>query len=325
MREVIRFHVLLEAETPIAHHSESIGNSAVAMRRKIRQKDGSFANVPIVTGDTMRHGLREAGALALLKAAGLADQKCLTEAALRLLFAGGMITGAQDAIKLDEYHRMADLVPPLVLLGGCSQNRSIPGRMQVDDALLVCNETMHYMPEDVRAHLQEERTAIESCRSHVEEVQRVRMDPMLNPANHALLTDGGAEAVKKLKKSEAASATGNAIEKAESKSTMMPRTFETVVQGSLFLWGLSCTCMNELEVDTLQTMVGEFLLRATVGGKKGVGFGRLRPVKGWQIAVTKPTVAAVETSLALPAGRLFYNHVEARKDKVREWLSNVVA
>jgi CRISPR type IV-associated protein Csf2 len=324
MREIIRFNVLLEAETPVAHHSESIGNTAIAMRRKIRQPDGSFANVPIITGDTMRHGLREAGAYALLRAANLLGEHNLSEAALRLLFAGGMITGSQDAVKLDEYHRMCELCPPLALLGGCVMNRSIPGRLQVDDALLVCSETAKFMPTDVTEYLN--AVQLQSCRAHVEEVMRVRMDPMLNPAHAPLLLEASAEAAaKKLKKSEKASESNDSIAKLESKSTMMPRSFETVVQGSLFLWGLSCTCTSDLDVDTLHTMVGEFLSRPVVGGKRGVGCGRLRPVHGWKVIVTKPSEVSTEVSLARPAGELFSSHVAARADQVKEWLRGVVA
>ena len=325
MREIIRFYLLLEAETPIAHHSESIGNCAVAMREKIRQEDGSFANVPLITGDTMRHGLREAAAHAMLSASGIADQGTLTAAALRLLFAGGMITGAQDATRIDDYRTMSDLVPPLTLLGGCVQNRAIPGRINVDAAVLICEESWRFIPGEIRDYLTERGTSIESCRSHVEDVTRVRMDPMLDPAHYGLLADGGAEQVRKLKKREEAGEKSDAIGKRDHKSTMMPRSFETVVRGSLFSWSASCVCMNALEVDTWHTMVGEFLRCPVVGGKRGVGFGRLRPVQGWKLPEMPAKVEAVQTSLALPAGKMFTEHVKARADRVREWLSTVVA
>ncbi len=63
----VRYEFVLEAALPIAHHEGTFGNEAVIMRRKIRQKDG-WAKVPIVTGDTMRHGMREAAAYVLLDA-----------------------------------------------------------------------------------------------------------------------------------------------------------------------------------------------------------------------------------------------------------------
>ncbi|MGH8630893.1 MAG: hypothetical protein ACREU7_09045, partial [Burkholderiales bacterium] len=117
MMERKRLEFILEARSPIAHHQETFGNTAVLMRQKVRQPDGSFAAVPIITGDTMRHGLREAGTYCLLDCAGLLGE-ALTEQALRLLFAGGMVTGSGSVVKLDEYREMVDLVPTLALLGG---------------------------------------------------------------------------------------------------------------------------------------------------------------------------------------------------------------
>src|SRR5262245_29758625 len=112
MYEQKRFEFILQAAEPIAHHSETYGNAQVAMRKKVRQPDGSFASVPCITGDTLRHGLREASTYALLDAAGMLADPDLSESACRLLFAGGMITGsAGGAVKLGDYAEMVDLIP----------------------------------------------------------------------------------------------------------------------------------------------------------------------------------------------------------------------
>lgn len=90
----------------------------------------------------MRHGLREAIAWAMLDAAGLMGD-ALSEAALRLLFAGGMVTGSGgDAIKLSEYRELVGIVPSLGLLGGCAQNHVVPGAVHCDEAVLICEETL---------------------------------------------------------------------------------------------------------------------------------------------------------------------------------------
>lgn len=127
MRQV-KFEFILRADQPIAHHSETFGNQAVSARRKVRQSDGTWAHVPVVSGDAMRHGMREASAYVFLDAAGLLHDGGLSEEALRLLFAGGQVTGSSGGVsKLNDYREMCDLVPPLALFGGCAQNRVIPG------------------------------------------------------------------------------------------------------------------------------------------------------------------------------------------------------
>lgn len=329
MHDQVRYDFVLEALTPIAHASESIGNTSLCMREKRRLPDGSFVHVPIITGDTMRHQLREAASYSLLDAAGMLDNPALGEAALRLLFAGGMITGSDaGAVKLDDFRKMVALCPHLALLGGCAQNRAIPGKVQVDAADLICSETAHRMPEWVTAWLRENGVALQSCRGHIEEVQRVRMDPTLDPAKCKLLTDGGASVQSRLLGSEHGKEVGDAALAESSKSSMLPRRHETVIAGSLFYWSVTATLHSELERDTFNTMIGTFLRNARVGGKRATGHGQLRAVIAKQIAVQRPREAP-ETldalALAQKVGSLFYAHVSERKEDVEKFLRSVDA
>lgn len=322
-----RYEFLLEAESPIAHHQENLGNQAIAMRRKVRQPDGSFEHVVTITADTMRHQIREAAAYSFLDAAGLLSEQALSRAACRLLFAGGVVTGRGDtgSISLDRYREMVELCPPLGLLGGCADSRVIPGRLSVDDAQLVCVETEHYLPQWVR----EQVNVLDSCRSHVEEQTRVRMDPMLNPEKRALLTSGEqVAATAQLTAGERAHETDSAIDRAEAKSSMLPRSFEVIVQGSLFSWGITCNCLSDLDLDTLHVMLGAFLYRPVVGGKRATGHGKLRVVAGKDVQILRPKDApeAVDpTALAPRAGERFRQHVAERREQIKRWLSMVDA
>lgn len=330
MMEQRRFEFILEAAQPIAHAEESIGNTSVAMRQKVRLPGGGFARVPIVTGDTMRHGLREAAAYAYLDAAGLLGSH-LSESALRLLFAGGVVAGASGgAVKLGDYREMVDLFPPLALLGGCAQNRVVPGKVQCDAALLICDETAHLMPPWVSEWLRDHGGETEPSRAHVEEVQRVRMDPMLDPGKRRLLTGGDAEHVEqRLLASETASALNDHAAKDETKSAMMPRRYERVVAGSLLYWSVSATCHSELDVDTFLVMCAAFLGNARVGGKKATGHGLLRAVTGRNVHVRRPSEAldVIESAdkLAPRVGAVFQAHVRERSESIREWLATVAA
>ena len=327
MYETKAFEILLEATTPIAHHSEVFGNHAVIARRKVRLPSGGWAHVPAISGDSLRHGLREAAAYAFLDAAGLLDAGALTEAALRLLFSGGMVTGRGDAanIKLDDYRTMVELVPPLALLGGCASNRVIPGRMVVEDATLVCEESRHLIPTWVVDKAGE----ISGSRSHVEVHQRVRMDATLDPGKRKLLADTAVRQIEgQLRKSEAAHEVDNPIEREEAKSSMMPRTFEAIAAGSLFSWRVQATCMSELDTDTFYAMVGAFLGNARVGGKRGTGFGLVRPVAANEVTIRRPAASMQSvdvTALGPRIGELFRAHVKANADKAKAFLKVVDA
>lgn len=324
-----RYDFLLEAMTPIAHHAETLGNTAILMRRKVRLPTGEFVTVPIITADTMRHGLREAGAETLREVAGLAPQ--FDEGALRLLYAGGMMTGRGDGgtVNLDNYRKLCEMVPHMALMGGCASNRVIPGRMQVQDALLVCEETLHLVPQWVRDALAARGAITAPARSHVDEEQRVRMDPTLDPGKRKLLTAGAEGAIEqRLLASEKAHERGDERGMDEAKSSMMPRRAEVLAPGSLFYWSVSCACFDALEIDTLNVLVTAFLGAAMVGGKKGTGHGALRVVEARDLKVLNPERAAESMDLVAMTprvGALYAAHLRERGPQITEFLRGVDA
>lgn len=331
-----RLEFILEAVEPIAHHAETFGNEAVIQRRDLRLPGGAWVSIPEITGDTMRHGLREASAYAMLDAADLLRDvsPALSEGALRLLFAGGMVTGkgASPTINLDTYRRMCDLMPALKLLGGCADNRVIPGTTTAESALLICDETRPLLARTmpwVVTWLADHAETTSTSRLHVDEEQRVRMDPTLVPEKVSLLSESGQVAVnRRLAGSEVAHAADDAVDGERTKSSMLPRRYEVVKMGSLFSWGVEARCYSALDEDAFMVMVLGFLARARVGGKKATGHGRLVPVACQAIEVMRPaersTAVVIETERA-KIGRLFYEHVKARKEQVAEMLRTVIA
>jgi hypothetical protein len=322
-----RVELILEAQQPIAHHAETLGNTSVLMRERVRQPSGVWASVPVVTGDSMRHGLREAASMATLDAAGLLGEK-LSESALVLLFAGGTIGGSPgSSTKLSEYREMVDLIPHLSLLGGCAQNRSIPGRVVVDPARLVCQETEHLLPGWVVDWARTERGSLNSCRAHVEEEQRVRMDPRLDPGKRQLLAAGERAGIEqRLLASETASEEGDAAGKDAAKSSMMPRRYEVVAAGSLFSWSVTATCYSVLDEDTLWVMLATFLRDARVGGKRATGHGLLRAVAARNVTLAPFSDRSDTLDVqAMRVGDLFRAHVSERADRIKSFLGSVIA
>lgn len=321
--KLAKYSFLLEAETPIAHHSEVLGNAALFMRQKVRRPDGSFEEVPYLTGDACRHQLREAASYAFLAAAGIADKGTLCEGALRLLFNGGMLTGRGDGatVNLTEYAKLCDLYPPLALFGGCVSNRSVPGRLIVDEAILVCEENAHRVPPSVLSLVGQ----VSEAGAHLEERTRVRMDATLDPQKRALLTAGARGLVEqRLLSSEKASTDKDAKGASESKSSMMPRSFEALCAGSLFYWRAEARCMSDLDEDTFKVAIAAWLTNATVGGKKGSGHGRLR-VKAAFESKWEPLAREEFKSSDLAqdgvVGQLFRAHVTARREDIGKWLA----
>ena len=326
MFEQIRLDFILRAQQPIAQHAETQGNFSVLMRENVRLPDGSFVRLPMVSGDAMRHGLREAGSLAILDAAGLLGEH-LTEDALVLLFAGGVIKGSGGAAtRLGDYREMVDLFPSLGILGGCAENRAIPGKIHVDSAVLICEERKHLLPEWVLGWCTE-NGGLQSARSHVALEQRVRMDPRLDPGKRALLTSGARDQfLLQMGEHERASEAGDERKVAETKSLMMPREYEVLCTGSLFYWSFLATVHSELERDFLYVMASTFLRHAVVGGKRATGHGLLRPIAAQQVEVSRYSERCETFELAtLEMGGLFRAHVRDRAEALRAWLGSVSA
>lgn len=330
----IHLQILIESQTPIAHHEGSEANHSYFMRRKVRMPDGSFSKIPIVTADSMRNLLRRMLAEFSLECAGLwgeGKSPQLTEGALRLLFAGGMLTGKGDAgvIKTSRWRELVDLVPSLSLFGGCVDAMVLPGKLSVCDLLLICDETKHLIPSWMVDYASMDGT-LPSWRAQLEESQRVRMDPVRNPSNRNLLSpDAKARVESQIESREKAHEENDPVAEQSSKSSMMPRTYESIAQGSLWMWELSGNLDTDIDKASLYTAL--MLLstaRAHVGGKKGVGFGRIKPIlsKEVQLPTLPEKLQSTDLStLGVTYGKLFEQHLKDRSEKIKAILSEVDA
>jgi len=326
-----RLEFILCAKEPIAHMEGTIGNTQVVMRRKVVLPNGRMTKVPYITGDTMRHGLREAGTYSLLQAAGMLPNAGLSESAMRLLFSGGMVMGsASDVVRMDDARKWREVVPHIAILGGCIGNRIEPGKIEVGDAWLVCEESLQagLVGSQAMDYLRDKEMEMSSGRAHIEMVQRVRMDPSLSPSKRMLLSDGEAARVEgRLLRSEAASEREDHGAKDREKSSMMPFSYETVIAGSLFAWRVDCMTHSEIEEDALAVMIGAFAQSMRVGGKKGTGHGLLEVEKVFGAHAPRTADKALE-GVSIDDSDAVLRYLARAKENaplIRKWLDEVKA
>lgn len=155
------------------------------------------------------------------------------------------------------------------------------------------------------------------------------MDPTLDPAKREMLTSGEQTMVQgRLLDSAKASQEEDSSGKADSKSSMMPRRFEVVAQGSLFLARITARTSSPLDEDTLLTMMGAFYCDAQVGGKRGTGHGRISIYAARNVQVALPEERVSTFSLVGPdsrAGKLYVQHVKERAEEIKTFLAEVDA
>lgn len=324
------FHtqVLVEALTPIAHHEGNDGNHANQMTARMRLSDGTFGRIPIVTGDTMRHWMREMSAKHLLS---IVEAPPLTEAALRLLFGGGMLTGKGDAsqVRIDAFRALEQLCPSLTLFGGCVNGSMIPGRLQVEQMTLICEETRHTIPETILAAAEAVGPLV-SYRQQTDQVMRVRMDPTGNPLlQHHLSEPARRRLAGRVDAREAAHESGDAVAAAAVKTTMMPRTHDVICQGALFSWQITGHFHSEMdEAAYYSTLAYMQTSEARVGGKKGTGAGRFtaRMINNAPVLTPRQTGEAVNiTALGQSLGKQYLDYLTARKGEICDFLARVDA
>lgn len=289
----VRLDFVLRAKEPISHSSGNKGNHAIFMRESIMLPDGEVVDIPCISGDALRHQLREAMAYITLDALDMLGQGGLSQGALRLLFAGGGIGGAQGAsIDLDAYDKMVRMVPGVGLLGGGVGNRIMPGQIEVKAGRLICDETVEagVLPAWAAAIAYPRDAVPPAAGDCVATETRVRMDPMDRPGKRTMLSDAAqAEYAERIL---AGAGAKDAKAKDDAKGTMMPRSTEVVVAGALFHWGIVATLHTQAQEHAFWAMLGAALSDLKVGGKRGTGHGSLAVVACQQHEWMNPIASA---------------------------------
>lgn len=143
---------------PMHHGAGSAGNTALLRTEQIVQPDGTPATVPFVSGNSIRHGLREALAWHLVDTLAI-EHGSLSKPVVDLLWSGGAITETGSQVDLDMLRRVSQLLPQLTMLGYSARSDLAAGTLRVSPLILVCAENRWRLPHDVAALPQTERRA----------------------------------------------------------------------------------------------------------------------------------------------------------------------
>lgn len=128
------------------HGAGSQGNTSLLRTKPIAQPDGTIANVPFLSGASIRHGLRDALAWHLARTLDL-QPGSLTKAAVDLLWTGGAVTKTGAETDLGMARRVEEHLPALAMLGYAAQSDIVSGTLRASDAVLVCAETAELTPQ----------------------------------------------------------------------------------------------------------------------------------------------------------------------------------
>lgn len=321
--QTILFEGVMTAITSISHIGDSHGVNSKLRREKVIQPNGSVEEVPIISGNALRGILRDRGMLHMLKALGygvndeIGQVKGLSLAAFYFLFSGGALTkDAGRGIDVDAARKWRSLIPLVALFGGAMGNQIMPGKLKCGKAIPICTETAHIIPERFIEN-------IDSVWELCQEEAYTRRDDEKNENLRQLIAlevRGLLEADASAKRSRAG--TEKDIEGETGQKQQMRYYVETLAAGSRLYWELSLDDVTDLEREAFFATLSEFSRLPYIGGKSGVGHGKVSIKFDNWIEIDSRVTNGKEISFAL--GSLYQKHLQERGDEIRELINGLV-
>lgn len=318
------FQGVMTALTSVSHIGETYGVQAKLRREKIVTSDGEVEEIPIISGNSLRGILRDRGMLHMLRCLGYGvneetgEVQGLSLAAFYFLFSGGALTKAGGrGIDIDEARRWRELIPLVALFGGAMGNQIMPGKCKIGKVTPICAETAHLLPErfvngrmlSIWEIVQEEAYT----RRDDEKDENLR--PLIAPQVRGLLE---AEAREKRAKS------GTPLDVAgETGQKQQMRYFvETLAAGTEFFWELSLDDVSPCEFDAMAITLAEFAKAPYIGGKSGVGLGKVS-IRFDKWIELNPRLRPEGREIDVPLGHKYMQHLERRRDEIKELINGL--
>lgn len=313
------FEGQMTALTSISHIGDTMGINAMLRREKIVQPDGTVEEVPVISGNAIRGILRDRGMLHMLKILGYGvdeqsgEVKGLSLAAFYFLFSGGALTkaGGNAGLDVDEARRWRDLIPLVALFGGAMGNQIMPGKAKIGKAIPICRETAHLIPE--RFVMSDEQSIWEMCQQEAytrrDDEKNENLRQLISPEVRFLLEASAAD-----KRSRSGTPSDLAGETGQAQQ--MRYYVETLAAGTRLFWEIALDDVTDLEFDAFCTTLGEFGRYPYIGGKSGVGHGKVA-VRFESWIEINPRLAPTGKEVDVSLGMRYMQHLRERGSDIR--------
>jgi hypothetical protein len=323
-----RIDIRATALEPIVHGAGTSGNTQALRTASVVLEDGTIGKVPMVSGNSWKHDMRDAAVRYAVDVMGVEDRS-MDKATVDLLFSGGHLNKSGAAIDLTTARLLEALFPPLALFGYSAGNTMTESKVRVSNLHVVCAENAWRVPEDLREH---PALRLRAGMLRIEEFG-TRHDQATKQAGKRLLTEAASAAIagRKTKALKAPSSDGP---EERGDSAQMIYTFGAIPAGAT-LWGLiEYADLTELERAALASawhyMTTErrgdrYVIR--VGAKNAIGYGALEVEIRGGIRIAPPQYVS-DTSIARfgdAPDATYMTHLRERKDEILAALRKAVS
>lgn len=318
------FEGVMTAQTSISHIGNAYGVNARLRREKVIQPDGSVEEVPVISGNSIRGILRDRGMLHMLRTLGYGVDETtgqvqgLSLAAFYFLFSGGALTkDAGRGIDVDEARRWRNAIPLVALFGGAMGNQIMPGKVKVGKAIPICQETIHLIPE--RFVTGKEQSVWDMCQEEAytrrDDEKNEHLRQLISPEVRMLLEAGAAQ-------KRAKAGTDEDVAGETGQHQQMRYYVETLAAGTRLFWDMTLDDATDLEFDALCVTLAEFSRFPFIGGKSGVGHGKVAIHFDKWIEID-PRMSPGGKELDFTLGTRYQAHLQEHGDDIRKLIDSL--
>jgi hypothetical protein len=292
-RRNYKIGILHKTISPISHMAGTSGNEAI-LNRETMLVNGREVNIPILSGNALRHcTLREPSAYYLMVTLELEKKMSLDQ--WFFMLNGGQLDGSTVSVNLNKIANFQEVFPIYKLIGG-TLDQILSGSINIGRGYLVCKETKDKL-KDIFDKFDVTNDNLKSSFSFISKYQYTTKNVIRSQGIDYFIE------VDELAKAE------------EYKTNQMIYNGETVMQGSLFMQRVDLKNVSEVEIGAY---IHSFYLwqemGGVIGGMSRIGHGYLR---------SKLYVSGLKHDFDYYV-RLYIDHVNANKDKMKEILNELL-
>lgn len=262
--------------SPLSHIGESIGPNSYLATQDMLDAKGNPISVFAYSGNALRGMWRDAGAEYMLKKLGSGATLQIPLELFYLFFSGGAIGGDQS-IDIDQARRIRDQIPHLSIFGGGVGNMLLSGKLSVGEALPVCRELAHIIPDYVSGNREL------SARQMTTEISYSRKDDAKDDLLRPYLQDGGIPQLEGPQMALLPDPEQEKKKETKEKPQQMRYTMEVFCRGAVLWQETFFRDMNEIELGAFVAAISKWAENPVLGGQNRIGMGRVKAEMSFQL------------------------------------------
>jgi CRISPR type IV-associated protein Csf2 len=315
-RATYRYDGVFTLLAPLMHGGETGSNVTPFRREKRITAKGTVKLLPFLSGNALKHRvIRQPGVDFMIRILDLEDGWLGdNREALHLLYSGGSMTKRGATIDLGAWRDLCDLVPVLGLCGGALGNHMEESYLRVGDAIPICADYLHLVPEDYRP----DGEVVHEIEDLMDLRFLTRHDALRKHSQRRQLGSGDEDQQRLIEgRSEATEAGGHPVE----KSNQMIAHQEVMIAGAQLYWPLRAVDITQLQHEALACAFAQWKTDPYIGGRGSVGYGHADLVMhGWEeVNAAQPVGHEIDRLL----GSRYVLHLRDHKHQIVEAIKAV--